>query len=162
MKISVVAMALALSACVSVDVHETHQRSGDATLTALMHAQPKACPAASVDPNARSSGPTARVGVTETLVSSVPMAGDPAHRVVRMRRLVVAPGGNIQWHEHTGRQGFGVVIAGEMTEYRNTCREPMRYHAGDVVEETSAVAHYWQNEGSVDGVILGVDVFTPQ
>jgi quercetin dioxygenase-like cupin family protein len=67
---------------------------------------------------------------------------------------MVAPGGVIAWHDHAQIQGMALLVAGEMTELRNTCLDPLIYRAGDIAIEDAGTAHSWRNDGAVDAVIL--------
>lgn len=155
------ALALILAGCVSVEVQRPPQRDtrGDATLAAIMSAAPKQCPAGRTRLNARTGGETQRVGFDQTEVSRVTLADG---RTMVMQRNVIQPGGVIPWHDHGGRQGMGMVVSGQMTEYRNSCLDPMIYRAGDVVREERDTAHYWRNEGREEAVMLGFSVLTAQ
>jgi hypothetical protein len=41
-----------------------------------------------------------------------------------------------------------------MTEFRNTCLDPIVHNAGDVTREDAATAHGWRNESEEVAVIL--------
>src|SRR5690349_3731128 len=44
--------------------------------------------------------------VTDTVLNSINLAGEPAavkDRLLRLRRLVIQPGGVVPWHEHANR-----------------------------------------------------------
>ena len=143
--------ALTLSACVSVSV-EDHTRH-DAALAAIHAARVRECPADRRQDNAQSEGFGAQQGVTGQDVALTPLASDPT-RAVRLRRIVVQPGGVIAWHDHRAVQGMALIVSGEMTELRNTCLDPLLYRAGDVAIEDEATAHSWRNDGDESAVIL--------
>lgn len=139
-----------LAACVSIDVDEpTH----DSTLAAMQNARVRQCPANRAQPNARREGFGAQSGVVGEDIALTPLAHDPTH-AVRLRRLIVQPGGVIAWHDHTAIQGMALIVSGEMVELRNTCLDPITYRAGDVAREDAQTAHSWRNEGSEPSVIL--------
>lgn len=158
MKAGLALCALFVTGCVSIEATETHP-TGDATLAAMMRASPRQCPADRTRANARTSGETQRVGFEQTEVSRVTLADG---RVMVMQRNVIQPGGVIPWHDHSGRQGMGMVLSGQMTEYRNTCLDGLIYRPGDVVREAPDTQHYWRNEGRVEAVMLGVSVLPAQ
>lgn len=151
MRILTALLALALTGCVSVRVEE-HVRE-DATLAAFEDAQVRACPAARTQANARSEGfgPTSNTEAQD--IAFAPIAHDPGH-ALRLRRIVVAPGGVIAWHDHTVLQGMALLVSGEMVEARNTCLDLITYHAGEVAIEDAGTAHGWRNDGQAPAVIL--------
>jgi hypothetical protein len=124
-RILMAAAALALGGCSTVQgVFDEPAPRADATLTAIQHARIRECPAGRALENARiGSDPDSR-GVTSEDVAVIPLASDPS-RVVRLRRLTVAPGGIIAWHVHDVNQGMALLVSGEMTEIRNTCPDPL-------------------------------------
>lgn len=144
------APAALLSACVSIDVQESHH---DTTVAALEGARVRECPADRTQANARSEGFGASSGVESVDVALTPLAHDPA-RALRLRRLTVRPGGVIAWHDHTAIQGYAVLVSGEMVELRNTCLDPLTYRAGDIASEDANTAHSWRNEGHEPAIIL--------
>lgn len=131
----------------------------DTALEAIMSAAPLACPNGRTLENANHEAFGPQHDVTATDIATTPLANDPA-RGVRMRRLVVAPGGVIAWHAHDQVQGMALVVSGEMTEIRNTCMDPIRYRAGDVAIEDAQTAHGWRNDGDVAAVIVTAHVVT--
>jgi quercetin dioxygenase-like cupin family protein len=139
---------IALAACAT-----STPPSVDATLAAIEGATVRACPPERVQAGAQTQGFGATSGVRIEDVALVPSASDPS-RAVRLRRIMVAPGGVIAWHDHAQIQGMALLVAGEMTELRNTCLDPLIYRAGDVAIEDAATAHSWRNDGASDAVIL--------
>jgi quercetin dioxygenase-like cupin family protein len=81
-----------------------------------------------------------------------------AGRLLRLRRITVAPGGAIPWHEHRERPGVVTILSGEMMEYRSTCRTPIVHRAGDSVAENGPFFHQWRNDGNASAVILTADL----
>lgn len=142
MRTIILASVLALGACASMQ-----------TPTTLDVARVHGCPAGRIQTGARSEGFGPTQGVAVTDVTLVPLAHD-ATRVIRLRRLVVQPGGVIAWHDHKAIQGFAVVQSGEMVELRGDCRDPITYRVGDVAREDAETVHGWRNEGRVEAVIL--------
>lgn len=148
----VAAAVAALAACATAQ-----SQPADPTLAALMAAKPKACPVGAEQPDARSSGEGPSRGIAETELGRAALVNDSAGRSLRMRRLVIGPGGVLAWHDHAARPAMGMVVSGEMVEYRKDCREPLTYRAGDISVETAGVAHWWRNESSADAVFLAFD-----
>lgn len=150
------APVLFLAACVSVEVRE---EQADGTVSALQSARVRECPANRTQAGARSEGFGPTSGVDSADVALTPLAHD-ATRAVRLRRLVVQPGGVIAWHDHTALQGMALIVSGEMVELRNTCLDPITYGPGDVAREDEGTAHSWRNEGDNPAVILVSHVVT--
>lgn len=140
---------------------ETASLAPEATLLAIQNARINECPVGRTLENARFSSDVESVGVETVDIALTPLASDPS-RAVRLRRLTVAPGGVIAWHDHRAVQGMALVVSGEMTEFRNTCLDPIRYRAGDVAREDAATAHGWRNAGSSPAVIITAHVIPRQ
>ena len=129
----------------------------DTALEAILNAAPIACPNGRTLNGANHEAFGPQHGVVGTDIALTPLASDPT-RAVRMRRLVIEPGGVIAWHAHDQVQGSAMVVSGEMTEIRNTCMDPIRYRAGDVAMEDAQTAHGWRNDGAVPAVIITAHV----
>jgi quercetin dioxygenase-like cupin family protein len=151
MRVCVLAAAALLSACISVNANVTG--APDATLTAIQNARVRECPPERTQANARSGLDGQTSGVEAVDIGFVPLASDPT-RSVRLRRIIVQPGGTIAWHAHDALQGMALLVRGTMTEYRNTCLDPIVHHAGDVTREDAATAHGWRNESDEIAVIV--------
>lgn len=141
---------LALAACVHVNAQVTND---DRALAAFENARVRECPAGRVQANAHASGDPQSVGLVGENIAIVPIASDPT-RAVRLRRLTIAPGGAIAWHDHAQVQGMALMVSGEMVETRNTCLDRMIYRAGDVAIEDATTAHSWRNESDAPAVVL--------
>jgi quercetin dioxygenase-like cupin family protein len=144
--------ALTMTACVSISVDES-ESPPDAALAAIERARVLECPAERTRANAHTEGFGPTSGVDATDIAFTPLASDST-RAVRLRRITVAPGGVIAWHDHTALQGMALMISGEMMELRNSCLDPITYRAGDVAREDAATAHSWRNEGDTEAVVI--------
>lgn len=142
---------LLVSACVSIDANVT--TTPDATLLAVQNARVRECPAGRTQVGARSEGFGAQTGVVGEDLALTPLASDPT-KALRLRRLTIAPGGVIAWHDHSAVQGMALLVSGEMVELRNTCLDPITYRAGDVAREDAGTAHSWRNETDAPAVVL--------
>ncbi len=151
MRFAFLGVALLATACVSVNANVT--TTPDATLLAVQNARVRECPAERTQANARAEGFGAQAGVVGEDIALTPIASDPT-RAVRLRRLTVAPGGVIAWHDHTAVQGMALLVSGEMVELRNSCLDPIIYRAGDVAREDAATAHSWRNETDTPAIVL--------
>jgi quercetin dioxygenase-like cupin family protein len=122
------------------------------------------CPAGKVKDGAVTSGPTAPVGVTDTVIGSIdlsPKGGSFKGELLRLRQLTIAPGGIVPWHEHGTRPANIYVLSGTIEEYRANCSAPIVHKAGDVAQEFGkGFAHWWKNTSSEPVVLLSADVFS--
>jgi quercetin dioxygenase-like cupin family protein len=125
----------------------------DHALAAIQSASPRACPAGRTLEGANHEAFGPQNGVAGEDIALTPLASDPS-RAVRLRRLVIEPGGVIAWHAHDQVQGMALIVSGEMTEIRNSCLDPIRYRAGDVAIEDAQTAHGWRNDGDEPAVVL--------
>jgi quercetin dioxygenase-like cupin family protein len=121
------------------------------------------CPAGKVKEGARMSGQTEPVGVTDTVIASIdlsPKGGGFEGQLLRMRKLTIAPGGVVPWHEHSERPANIYIISGAIEEYRANCEVPIVHKAGEVaVEFGTGFAHWWKNTSSKPVVLLSADIF---
>ena len=126
-------------------------------------AQAGECPADQVKDGSVVSGPTKPAGVTDTVIASIkldPKGGDFKNQLLRMRKLVIAPGGVVPWHEHSERPANILVLAGTIEEYRANCAVPIIHRPGDVaVEFGQGFAHWWKNTGSEPVELISADIF---
>jgi quercetin dioxygenase-like cupin family protein len=118
------------------------------------------CPADQVRANPLDGHPTAPSMVTDDVVGSIDLGTEinVAGRDLRLRRLVVQPGGIVPFHSHAGRPALIITVSGDVTEYRSTCAVPIDHPAGDVAREAEGISHYWVNNGNVPAVLLSADV----
>jgi len=130
-------------------------------LTAASPAAAGVCPADQIKTDARTMGVNEPKDVTDTELAFVKL-GDQIqgldNRRLRLRRLVVAPGGIVPWHSHTDRPALIMTVRGSITEYRSSCAVPIVHHSGDVVEEVKGVSHYWKNTGDVPAILIAADI----
>lgn len=150
--ITVLALVV-VSSCATGSAGVAQTAALDPTLTAVQAAHLRECPPDRVQANARSGSDTQSIGVEAVDIAFTPLASDPT-RALRLRRITVQPGGVIAWHTHTALQGMAILLSGEMTEFRNTCLDPIVHHAGDVTREDAGTAHGWRNLSDQPAVIL--------
>jgi quercetin dioxygenase-like cupin family protein len=125
-------------------------------------AQAGECPADKVGVDVTPPGPMMPSKVTDTVISSIDLAGyQIPGRSLRMRRLVIQPGGVVPWHSHTERPANIYVVQGAVTEYRSTCAVPITHRLGDVVAESGATSHWWRNNTSRVAILLSADILPP-
>jgi len=121
------------------------------------------CPAGKVKEGSVTSGETMPVGVTDEVIASIdlaPKGGDFDGQLLRMRKLTIAPGGVVPWHEHSVRPANIYVLSGTIEEYRANCSVPIIHKAGEVASEFGkGFAHWWKNTSSEPVVLLSADIF---
>jgi quercetin dioxygenase-like cupin family protein len=123
------------------------------------------CRANKVGNDATKPGPTKPEGVTDTVIASIdlsPMGSGLSGRKMRMRKLVVQPGGIVPWHSHEARPANIYIISGSITEYRSTCAVPIEHGAGDVTAEFGPLAHWWKNNTKQPTVLISADILPPE
>lgn len=100
-------------------------------------------------------------GVTDTVLAMIDLGQEPAKiegRNLRLRKLVIKPGGIVPWHSHGDRPAIIYIITGTITEYASNCSVPIVHRAGDVTAETHATSHWWKNTGRETVTLLSADV----
>lgn len=135
--------------------------AGLAPLSIAGSASAADCPADKVGTDVTKPGPSKPSGVTDTVISSIdlsPMGSGLAGRKMRMRKLVVQPGGIVPWHSHEARPANIYIISGSITEYRNSCAVPIEHGAGDVTAEFGPIAHWWKNNTKQPTVLISADI----
>jgi quercetin dioxygenase-like cupin family protein len=133
------------------------------TLAAPPLARAGGCPADAMRPDGTGQAKSAIAGkdVTDTVLSSVDLAKEPVNvqgRLLRLRKLVIEPGGVVPWHEHANRPAVIYIVSGEITEYGSTCAVPIVHRAGETATETHSTSHWWKNTGKETVVLLSADL----
>lgn len=121
------------------------------------------CPAGQMAENAMEAGATMPKDVTDDLISAIDLSpkGDAwKGSQLRMRKLVVQPGGVVPWHSHEARPANIVIVSGAITEYNSNCKVPIEHVAGDVTAEFGDFSHWWKNNGSEPAVLYSADIVT--
>ena len=119
------------------------------------------CPAGQLRADARPTGETAPVKVTDTELAFVALGSEIDGldgRRLRLRRLVVQPGGVVPWHSHTDRPALIMTQSGAITEYASNCAVGIEHKTGDVAREVKGVSHWWKNNGKVPAVLIAADI----
>jgi quercetin dioxygenase-like cupin family protein len=118
------------------------------------------CPAGQEAANPLADRATQPKAVTDDVLGSIDLGKEIGvqGRDLRLRKLVVQPGGVVPFHSHEGRPALIITVSGEITEYRTTCGVPITHRAGELSRETNEVGHYWKNNGTVAAVLLSADV----
>ena len=119
------------------------------------------CPADKMGVDVRAMNSTPAKGVTDTVITSIDVAKEPAHiegRRFRLRRLTILPGGVVPWHSHADRPAIIYVVSGEVTEYASSCSVPIVHRAGEATPELHVTSHWWRNTGKTTAVLLSADL----
>ena len=119
------------------------------------------CPADKMRANATQPVTTPAKDVSDTVLASIDLAKEPAKihdRELRLRKLVIQPGGIVPWHSHGDRPAIIYIVDGEVTEYASNCAVPILHKTGEVARETHLTSHWWKNTGNSTAVLLSADV----
>jgi len=114
------------------------------------------------DGQGQKPGPSAPVGVSDSVRATTDLSKEPAAiagRSFRLRQLDVAPGGIVPWHSHENRPAMIYIVSGEIYEYSSSCAEPILHKAGDVAPEKKGTSHWWKNTSTAPAVLISVDLF---
>jgi quercetin dioxygenase-like cupin family protein len=122
------------------------------------------CPADQLRPDGtgQKMNATPAKDVSDAVLGSIDLSKEPAAvqgRLLRLRKLVIKPGGVVPWHEHANRPAIIYMIQGQIIEYSSTCAVPIVHKAGETALETHATAHWWKNTGKETVVLLSADFF---
>ncbi len=120
------------------------------------------CPADKAAPGVRTSGEMKPKGVADTVLASIDLSRETVNlkdRQLRIRRLMVQPGGVVPWHSHEDRPALIYIVSGTIQEYSSNCSVPIEHKAGDVSVEKRGVQHWWKNNGKAPAVLLSADLF---
>ena len=137
---------------------------GSVIFTGAIAASAGECPANQVvaDGQGQKMGATEPKAVTDNVLTRIDLVNEPVmlkDHALRLRRLVVKPGGIVPWHTHTDRPAIIHIITGTITEYRRTCKMPIVHRAGESTAEVKGTSHWWKNTGKKTVVLLSADLF---
>jgi quercetin dioxygenase-like cupin family protein len=119
------------------------------------------CPAGKVTTDGQKAGATAHKNVAEKLLGQIDLSAEKvavAGHHFRMRRLEVAPGGEVAWHSHAERPALIYVVSGTITEYSSHCTDPIEHKAGELSVEKGGLSHWWKNNGNTPAVLISADI----
>lgn len=118
------------------------------------------CPAGKTKAGAMQPGATAPKDVTDNVIGSIDLGQgyNIAGKTMRLRRLVIQPGGIVPWHSHAERPANIYVVEGAVTEYRSTCAVPIEHKVSEVAVESGDLAHWWKNNTTKQTVLISADI----
>jgi quercetin dioxygenase-like cupin family protein len=123
------------------------------------------CPPDKVGTDVMKPGPMVPSGVTDTVIGSIdlaPLGTGFEGRQMRLRKLVIQPGGVVPWHSHAARPANIYIISGSITEYRSSCSVPIEHGAGDTTSEFGPFSHWWRNNTQEPTVLISGDILPPE
>ena len=132
-----------------------------AMFTILGPASAGECPADKRGTDLTKADTTPAKGVSDTVLAAIKLADEPAKlkdRELRLRKLVIQPGGVVPWHSHNDRPALIYIIEGEIIEYASNCAGPIVHKAGEVARETFGTSHWWKNLGEKTVTLLSFDI----
>lgn len=119
------------------------------------------CPAGQSADNKLPGAASAPVGVIDTELASIDLAGENVklkERRLRLRHMTIAPGGIVPLHSHEDRPALIMVRSGEVMEYSSKCAVAIVHKAGDVARESLGTRHWWKNPGSAPVELTIADI----
>ena len=118
------------------------------------------CPADQLGNTPLAGAPTKGKDVTDTVIGSVDLGPEIKvdGRSLRLRMLVVQPGGVVPLHSHVDRPALIMTASGTMTEYRSSCMTPIVHTGGEVAQESGGISHWWKNTGDTVAILYSADV----
>ena len=120
------------------------------------------CPADKTKVGVRTPGEMKPKDVTDNVLGMIELGQEKvalADRRLRLRKLVVQPGGVVPWHSHEDRPALIYIVSGQMQEYASNCSVAIEHKAGEVSIEKLGVQHWWKNNGKAPAVLLSADLF---
>jgi quercetin dioxygenase-like cupin family protein len=121
------------------------------------------CPPDRIKDESVTSGETMPKDVTDDVLASIdlsPKGSGFVGEALRLRKLVVQPGGVVPWHDHKTRPANIYIVSGSIEEYRSNCKVPIVHKAGETVAEFGeGLAHWWKNTGNEPTVLISADIF---
>ncbi len=124
-------------------------------------AQAGECPADKVRVDAVKNAGHGPKAVTDKVLSTLDLSMEKIAAkgyTMRVRQLVIQPGGIVPWHSHAERPALIYVVSGQILEHASNCTVPIVHKAGEVGKEPKGTSHWWQNTGKVPVVLLSFDI----
>ena len=120
------------------------------------------CPADKVTTDGQKNGSSgSHDGVSDDVLGMIDLSKEKVNvpgRLFRMRRLVVQPGAEVPWHEHSDRPALIYVVSGSITEYSSHCEVPIVHKAGDLSVEQGGLSHWWKNTSKEPATLISADI----
>jgi quercetin dioxygenase-like cupin family protein len=111
---------------------------------------------------AQQTPPSENKGMSASQLSGLDLSkqglNDLERRQMRMRQIIIEPGGVAALHSHAQRPALTYVLKGTLLEHRNGGPD-RTYKPGEVITESTDVDHWAENKGSEPVVLISVDLF---
>ena len=118
------------------------------------------CPANQIGDNPLTDAQTKPVGVTDTVLEQIDLSKEMmklADHKLRIRRLVIQPGGVVPLHDHGDRPALIYIVSGEINEYASDCKVAIVHKAGDTSRDAD-LKHWWKNTSKKPVVLISADI----
>jgi quercetin dioxygenase-like cupin family protein len=98
--------------------------------------------------------------VTDNVIGAIDLGNgyNVAGKTMRLRKLVIQPGGVVPNHSHAERPANIYVVDGQITEYRSTCSVPIEHKTGEVAVESGNLSHWWRNNSNKPVTLISADI----
>jgi quercetin dioxygenase-like cupin family protein len=98
--------------------------------------------------------------VTDNVIGAIDLGNgyNVAGKTMRLRKLVIQPGGIVPNHSHAERPANIYVVDGQITEYRSTCSVPIEHKTGEVAVESGNLSHWWRNNSNKPVTLISADI----
>jgi quercetin dioxygenase-like cupin family protein len=111
----------------------------------------------------RRQPPPQNVGQSQELLRQIDLTDEISTtkgRILRMRKITLAPGGLQAIHNHVDRPTLTYLLQGQMT-YHQEGRPDLVANAGEGFSEGKATTHWGENTGTGPAVWIAVDIVAP-
>lgn len=108
----------------------------------------------------KQAAPTETKGVTSKQLAAIDLGPEIAGmggRRLRMRMVIIEPGGVYPVHNHRDRPVTVYVLQGRITEHRGDVEK--EYGAGEAWSETKELVHWLENKGTTPATLIASDIF---
>jgi quercetin dioxygenase-like cupin family protein len=119
------------------------------------------CPAQHVTTSGQQAGSTEHKNVTDKVLTMIPLAKETVglkEHSLRLRRLVLQPGGSVAWHGHADRPAIIYIVSAKITEYSSQCAVQIVHSAGQSTAGSDGLVHWWKNHTKSPVVLLSADL----
>ncbi|MTI16337.1 cupin domain-containing protein [Rhodobacteraceae bacterium RKSG542] len=119
------------------------------------------CPPEQVGTNELTNAPTEGKDVRTEEIEATDLGNAPLFlegRELRLRNIIIEPGGYVPVHGHTNRPALARVTQGELVEHTDQCLVPLTHKNGEVIIESAEVVHWVENKGDTTAILTVSDI----
>ena len=130
------------------------------SILAATAASANGCPAGQMGENPLTNAATKPLGVTDTVLEQIDLSQQMVKlddHMLRIRRLVIQPGGIVPMHDHADRPALIYIVSGEITEFASDCKVGIVHKAGDSSRDAD-LKHWWKNMSKKKVVLISADI----